>query len=220
MERATPLEMTEEQRASITLSLLKHAHERLVFGRRVRVLANELSAKIPEGSSVLDIGCGDGTIASAIMQHQPTLRIEGLEFAIRPSCQIPCTPFDGLHIPHASESFDVCMFVDVLHHTQNIPVLLAEASRVSQRYVLIKDHLSENQLDFRTLQVMDWVGNRPHGVVLPYAYKSRREWNSLFSEAGLNLCDLTDLMPIYPFPFTLIFGRKLHFIALLKKMSR
>jgi SAM-dependent methyltransferase len=219
MERVTPLELPKEEQGSIALSLVKHAHGRVVFGRRVRVLAEQLSTKIPEGSAVLDIGCGDGTIASAIMKHQPTLRIKGLEFALRPSCQIPCTPFDGARIPHPSESFDVCMFVDVLHHAQNIPVLLAEASRVSRRYVLIKDHLSENQLDFRTLQVMDWVGNRPHGVVLPYAYKSRREWNALFSGAGLNLCDFTDRMPIYPFPFALIFGRKLHFIALLEKTS-
>ena len=35
-------------------------HEKLVFGRRARVLAEELVKAIPdEGSTVLDVGCGN-----------------------------------------------------------------------------------------------------------------------------------------------------------------
>jgi len=55
---------------------------------------------------------------------------------------------------------------DVLHHTQDPAVLLREAVRVSRSFVLLKDHLDENILDDVTLRLMDWVGNRPHGVVL------------------------------------------------------
>jgi hypothetical protein len=112
------------------------------------------------------------------------------------------------------------MFVDVLHHapnSQGITRLLAEACRVSRRFVLIKDHLSESGFDFKTLQFMDWVGNRPHGVVLPYNYRSRDQWNQYFSLAGLNVHDWNDRIPIYPFPFSALFGRRLHFIARLEK---
>jgi SAM-dependent methyltransferase len=199
---------------------LKHAHKRAVFHRRVRVLAASLGAKIPPGSTALDIGCGDGTIATLIKKNDPTLTIQGIEIAPRPNCQIACTPFDGIHIPHETGSFDVCFFADVLHHAKNIPALLAEATRVSRRYVLIKDHLSESWLDFKTLQVMDWVGNRPHGVVLPYGYRSRSEWDGFFSEAGLALRDFTERIPIYPFPFSAVFGRRLHFVALLEKTKK
>ena len=209
----------KDKPASIGLSLVKAAHQRSVSGRRVRVLSEFLAAKIPAGASVLNIGCGDGTIASLITYQNPTVSIRGIEFAPRPACLIECAPFDGATIPHPSASFDVCMFVDVLHHApdaQGIARLLAEASRVSRRLILIKDHLSESRFDFKTLQFMDWVGNRPHGVVLPYNYQSRAQWNQYFSLSGLNVQDWNDQIPIYPFPFSALFGRRLHFIALLE----
>ena len=168
---------------------------------------------------MLDIGCGDGTIASLIQQINPTITIQGIEFAPRPSCRIPCKPFDGMTIPHESDSFDVCMFVDVLHHTHGIEMLLSEACRVSRRYILIKDHLAENWLDFKTLQFMDWVGNRPHGVVLPYNYQSTAQWDRYFSTAGLKVIDRQNKTTLYPFPFSALFGRKLHFVALMEKTN-
>jgi SAM-dependent methyltransferase len=209
--------MGKDAQSSLALSLLKRAHGNAVFERRVRVLAESLAAKIPSAASVLDIGCGDGTIAGLIMERNPTIAIQGIEFAPRPSCRIPCKAFDGASIPHAPGSFDVCMFVDVLHHTQGIETLLSEACRVSRRYVLIKDHLAENWLDFKTLQFMDWVGNRPHGVVLPYNYQNSNQWARYFSEAGLHMLARQDRVNLYPFPFSVLFGRKLHFIDLLEK---
>jgi SAM-dependent methyltransferase len=212
-------ELKDEHR-SIGLSLLRGAHQRAVFGRRVRVLTDLLVDRIPAGASVLDIGSGDGTIASLIAQKNPSVSIRGIEFAPRPTCLIECDPFDGTTIPHPSASFDVCMFVDVLHHApdeQGIARLLSEACRVSRRFVLIKDHLSESRFDFRTLQFMDWVGNRPHGVVLPYNYQSRAQWDRYFFQAGLKVQSWNDRIPTYPFPFSALFGRHLHFVALLEK---
>lgn len=214
--------MENDPQGSLALSLLKRAHGRAVFGRRVRVLSEFLADKIPPGASVLDIGCGDGTIASLITRQNPTVSIRGIEFAPRPTCLIECAPFNGSTIPYPNASFDVCMFVDVLHHAsdaQGITRLLSEACRVSRRFVLIKDHLSENRFDHKTLQLMDWVGNRPHGVVLPYNYQSRDHWNHYFSQASLSLRDWNDRIPIYPFPFSALFGRRLHFLALLEKHS-
>lgn len=211
--------MENKTQNSLTLSLLKRAHGTAVFNRRVRVLSESLAAEIPPGSSVLDIGCGDGTIASLIQNENPTVTIQGIEFAPRPSCRIPCKLFDGMKIPHESDSFDVCMFVDVLHHTHGIELLLSEACRVSRRYILIKDHRAETRLDFRTLQFMDWVGNRPHGVVLPYNYQSMAQWDRFFSNAGLKVVDCQNKTRLYPFPFSALFGRNLHFIALLEKAT-
>jgi SAM-dependent methyltransferase len=201
------------------LSWIGRWHQAFIFQRRARVLAEALAAQIPRNASVLDIGCGDGTIASLIARHRPDISIQGVEFLVRPECKIECRAFDGVSLPFADASFDVCLFVDVLHHTQDPAILLCEASRVSRSFVLLKDHLDENFFDDATLRFMDWVGNRPHGVVLTYNYQSRREWEEHFSTCGLAEASWTTQLPLYPAPFSLLVGRGLHFVALLRKIK-
>ncbi len=195
------------------LSWIARGHHALVFGRRSQVLADVLAPLLPQGARVLDIGCGDGTIAALLSERRPDLRLEGVEYAPRPTCRIPCRSFDGEHLPFVDNTFDVSLFVDVLHHTPDVTVLLREAARVARAAVVLKDHLSENSIDHAILRVMDWVGNRPHGVVLPYNYQSRQQWQRHFADCGLHVVQLTIGVPLYPFPFSLIFGRRLHFVA-------
>lgn len=192
-------------------------HRAFVFERRTRVLAEMLAAQIPERASVLDIGCGDGTIGSLIAQLRPDISIQGVEFLVRPECKIECRAFDGISLPFPDGSFDVCSFVDVLHHTQDPMVLLREATRVSRSWVLLKDHLDENILDHLTLRLMDWVGNRPHGVVLTYNYQSRSQWAQYFTKCGLVETNWTTRVPLYPAPVSFVAGRGLHFVTLLRK---
>ncbi len=178
-----------------------------------------LAAQIPPSASVLDIGCGDGAIGKLIAQIRPDISIQGVEFLVRPECKIECSAFDGSSLPFPSDSFDVCLFVDVLHHTQDPAILLHEAVRVSRSFVLLKDHLDENILDHVTLRFMDWVSNRPHGVVLTYNYQSRREWAEYFLRGGLAETTWTTRVPLYPPPVSLLAGRGLHFVSLLRKIK-
>jgi SAM-dependent methyltransferase len=201
------------------LSWIARSHRALVFGRRARVLADALAPLMPaEARTVLDIGCGDGTIARLLAERRPDLAIEGVEVIPRPTCQIPCRAFDGAKLPFADCSFDICLFVDVLHHTTDVTQLLREAARVSRSYVVLKDHLSENSFDHATLRAMDWVGNRPHGVTLTYNYQSLSQWQQHFAACGLRTAQLSTALPLYPFPFSQLFGRKLHFVAQLAKL--
>jgi len=108
--------------------------------------------------------------------------------------------------------------VDVLHHTTDVTQLLREAARVARSTVVLKDHLSENFFDHATLRVMDWVGNRPHGVTLTYNYQSLHQWQQHFATCGLQPAQFSTNLPLYPFPFSLLFGRKLHFVAQLPKL--
>jgi SAM-dependent methyltransferase len=197
--------------------LVGKIHKRVVHGRRVSVLARMLAERLLPSQRVLDIGCGDGTISALVKEYVPGIEIQGLEVLVRPDCKIPCQPFDGLSLPFADCTFDVCLFVDVLHHSLEIPTLLREAARVGRSFVLVKDHLSETWLDRITLQFMDWVGNRPHGVALPYNYQSRKQWLAHFHACGLAELTCETRVPLYAPPMSLLFGRKLHFISLLRK---
>lgn len=209
--------MASTPQTSWPLSWISRWHHAFVFHRRTRVLAEMLAAQIPQGASVLDIGCGDGTVGSLIAQLRPDVSIQGVEFMVRPGCKIACRPFDGSALPFAEACFDVCLFVDVLHHTPDPAILLREAFRVTRAFVLLKDHLDENFIDNLTLRFMDWVGNRPHGVVLAYNYQSRKQWAEHFSHCGLAEVNWTTQVPLYEWPLRLLAGRRLHFVSLLRK---
>ncbi|MBS1839309.1 MAG: class I SAM-dependent methyltransferase [Acidobacteria bacterium] len=199
------------------MSVLSKLHETLVHRRRVRITAQLLAGEIPQGASVLDVGCGDGSIAGQIAQLRPDISIRGVEVMARPGCKVACQDFDGQHLPFADGSFDVCLMVDVLHHTPDVAVLLREGRRVGKSYILLRDHLSENSLDHFTLRLLDWFGNRPHGVRLTYNYQSRAMWEHAFAQCGLELEHWRGDASTYPPPVDWVAGRKLHFIARLKK---
>lgn len=200
-------------REAAATQILGKAHNRLVFRRRIVVLAEYLGAMIPPGSRILDIGCGDGTLDRLLMERSGEIQIEGAEILPRESCAIPCHAFDGMKLPFPDKSFDGCMFVDVLHHASDAAAILREARRVANRFVLIKDHLAENRFAHLRLRFMDWVGNRPHGVSLPYNYFSARQWSEIFQEVGLEPESTEHEVPLYPPPFSGVFGTGLHFIS-------
>lgn len=196
------------------------AHDAYIVDRRVSRLATLLARVPPEGASVLDVGCGSGEVLAEITQQRPDLlaHATGIDVLIRPKTVFPITQFDGVTIPFPDKSFDVVMFVDVLHHTEDALVLLNEARRVARRQVVIKDHLNERALDRWTLRFMDWVGNARHGVNLPYNYLSRAEWDEAFAAAGLEVSDWFTKLDVYPAPGRWVFGRGLHMIATLVPM--
>lgn len=190
-----------------------HIHEKAVFDRRVLTIADALGPLVPEHGTLLDVGTGDGQIAQLIADRGTGVTVEGIDIMLRPQTHIPVTLFDGDTIPHEDNSFDAVSFVDVLHHTDNPARLIAEAARVARKAVLIKDHFAETGLDHTTLRFMDWVGNAPHGVVLPYNYAAQAEWRGWFRQAGLEVETLTKNVPLYPAPFSWAFGRGLHFVT-------
>jgi SAM-dependent methyltransferase len=195
-------------------SLIGAAHRYLAFDRRTHVLASRLAKMLPSGS-VLDVGCGEGTIDMLIERARPDVEISGVDVLVRPSAQINVRPFDGRKLPFNNGSFDTLMFVDVLHHTDDAIVLLNEARRVARKSIILKDHTMDGVLAYQTLRFMDYVGNAHHGVALPYNYWPERRWREAFVEAGLQLTSWEARIPLYPFPASLIFGRGLHFIAAL-----
>lgn len=196
-------------------AVLNAVHNSAVHNRRVRVLSRHLAAIIPHGGRVLDIGCGDGLISRALMALRPDLAIEGVDVLIRPVTHIRVTSFDGDVLPFGDKSFGYVTIVDVLHHTIDPVIMLAEACRVARKGVVIKDHLRQGLGAGVTLRVMDWVGNRGHDVVLPFNYLTRAQWDAAFLRARLDVVTWKEELRLYPPPARYLFDRHLHFVALL-----
>jgi len=202
---------------TLARDVLDRVHGGYVHRRRVDVLARELSQLVEPNSSVLDVGTGDGLLASRVRDSIASLDVRGVDTLVRPGCLVPLQEFDGHVLPYGDASFDYVMFVDVLHHTDDPEALLREASRVARRAVLIKDHLLEGVGAGATLRFMDWIGNARHGVVLPFNYWRRRQWSSAFARLALDVTFWKVDLRLYPTVANWLFGRSLHFIARLER---
>lgn len=195
------------------MSFLHKVHGGFVFPRRISRLAPKFADLIPAGARVLDVGCGNGCLAFEISKLRTDLTFEGIDVLIRDENFIPVTKFDGVHIPYGDRSFDVVIFADVLHHTDDPRILLKEAKRVTRFAVVIKDHTRDGVLAGPRLRFMDWVGNARHGVALPYNYWPRTKWRSELGSLALIEDTWGDRLDLYPWWANWIFGSSLHFVA-------
>jgi SAM-dependent methyltransferase len=188
-------------------------HSTVIFPRRVRVIADAIQDLMPEGAHILDVGSGDGSIAKALWDGPRNLTIHAIDAIERPETKFKVQRVDGQLLPFENGAFDIVSFVDVLHHTADPRTLLREAARVARQFVIIKDHFAENGLDHAILRFMDWAGNAPYKVALPYNYMSRTSWDHLWRDSGLEIETMRGRLELYPFPLSSVCGRDLHFIA-------
>jgi SAM-dependent methyltransferase len=198
------------------MSFLDLLHGGYVHKRRISVLSDWCSSLIPQNANVLDVGSGDGRLARLVADKRPDISIRGLDVRVRAGAAISVERFNGRSIPYGDGSFDVVMFVDVLHHTADPMILLREAVRVARQVILIKDHSLRGAFAYSTLRLMDWVGNARHNVDLPYNYWTPAEWHGAFDKLGLAVSSWEPNLKLYAFPADLVFGRSLHFIAVLR----
>lgn len=195
------------------MNLLEIFHGGYVHRRRVRVLAGEIADLLPDQGHMLDVGCGDGLLASVIQSKKPGVTVTGIDVMARPGTHIPVTEFDGYTIPFPDRSFESVIFVDVLHHTNHPAVLLREAVRVARESIVLKDHTRDGIAAEITLRFMDRTGNRRHHVALPHNYWPEKKWFEVFNTLGLTVRTWKSRLGLYPPPADWLFGRSLHFVA-------
>ena len=193
--------------------MLDSIHENYTYGRRVSVLSKHMASLIDPGSSILDVGCGDGQISELIAGGVDNSAIEGIDVMERSISSIKVTKYDGYTFPFEDNSFDTCTFVDVLHHADDAATVMAEAGRVARKHIIIKDHLTDGFLNEPVLKFMDYVGNKRHGVALPYYYMSKPQWHAHFKNLGWSVDSWETDIGIYPAWCSWAFDRELHFIA-------
>jgi SAM-dependent methyltransferase len=193
------------------------AHQKLSHSRRTQILAKELARRIlslgVESARVLDVGCGDLSLAQALSEAAPGIIIHGIDIHSPPKDLSTMDPiwkeyrqFDGEVIPYESDSFDVILFSDVLHHVPGElrEDLLRSAGEVG-RFVLIKDHFEYGWISRQMLRAMDFLGNFGYGISIPNRYFDQTSFAALVSQAdlcvkrlevGIRLYDHLPLLPL------------------------
>ena len=95
--------------------------------------------------------------------------------------------------------------------------MFKEIVRVTDKYIIVKDHIRSNFLSYLKLKFMDDVGNGYIGVNCPYNYLTKKQWEQLFKENNLKVVRCKTKLHLYKGLFHKIFDSDLHFIVLLEK---
>jgi hypothetical protein len=134
---------------------------------------------------VLDFGSGDGWFASQVLAEQRARDLVPLDVKKRERVFVEplvCAP--GAPLPFPDNTFDLAYSVDVLHHCSDPFMQLDELTRVSRRYLLIKDHNYSGTVGRLALAVLDELGNRKFGIPSPYNYQHAWSWTDHLARRG------------------------------------
>lgn len=170
--------------ARLVHATLRVTNERIMFPRRYAFLTKDLSPFLAGARSVLDVGSSNGRLISKLTAGLDSPRVVGVDVFVQADSVIPIEQYDGATLPFADGSFDTVVLIDVLHHADDPPALLAEAARVAKQHVLVKDHYFKSRLDWQILQMGRLRGQRsprdPPALQLPgfsgVAQSDRRSW--------------------------------------------
>ena len=157
-------------------------HNDNAHSNRIESIVEKLIFVIPSDSKILDVGCGDGLLASRLKNELIGIDIQGVDTVEQKKKFIPVELFDGRTLPYPNKSFDVVLLMDVLHHAREPSMLLKECMRVSRKAVIIKDHTWWNPIGLGFLYLSDYISNKPKGVDLPMNFIHRSRWPELFKE--------------------------------------
>lgn len=178
-------------------------HRRLLHSKRIATLSERLVALVPDGAELLDLGCGDLTLAALIHQQRKLRRCVGADiWPLRSALPDGCSYVQidaGQALPWDADAFDIVLLVDALHHCDDPAAVLREALRVGRR-VIVKDHFEYGAATRLLLRTMDYVGNHAYGVSVPERY---------FTESGfLSLVESLDARLVCPVDRNLgLYGR-------------
>ncbi len=196
-------------------AIMRSAHAP-IYASRLRALVGAIVPHLRPGDRILDVGCGVGTLAAAILDDPARpegVTAQGLESHPRGGEPIPVTAYDGGRFPFDDGAFDVVIVADVLHHDHEPGRVLEECVRVSRRLVIVKDHQVRGPLAQQRISLIDWAANAPHGVPCLYRYNTPAEWRRVPEDLGVGLLHERSAMNLYPPFVNLLFGRALQYMA-------
>lgn len=193
--------------------LMRAAHLKLIYKRRVKALANVIAPMLNPGL-ILDVGCGNGSMAALLMSMRPDTKVIGLDIHLWPGAVIEVIQYTGDVIPFDDRLFSSVLTVDTLHHAEEAVGLLTECLRVTCGNVVIKDHFYRNPLEHMLLRILDLGGNAAHGIARPGHYFTRTKWTQTLHAVGaVEQCRYERIPNMYPEPLQTIIGQKIQFVA-------
>jgi len=153
------------------------------INRSKRILDPILS-QIDINKSVLEIGAGSCDITHYLTKNKfevIPVDIQDISFFTK----IKPILYDGKKLPFSDKRFGTSLLITVLHHVDKPEKLLMEASRVSERVIIVED-VYENFIQKCLTYFMDSVINFEF-FNHPRSNKTDTEWKKTFDKLNLKL---------------------------------
>jgi ubiquinone/menaquinone biosynthesis C-methylase UbiE len=149
-------------------------------------MALEIAQLIPQGSRVLDVGCGNGFIAHHLraLLGAPVI---GIDVAKSTQAQINYQQYDGQSFPLNDKAVDAALFCYVLHHAQGLQEIFRELRRTLRDggLLLVYEDIPEHWWDRIVCAIHNRKWRRRTG---PCTFRGEREWYDTFASEGFELC--------------------------------
>lgn len=168
---------------------------------------------IPSG---VDVGAGDGWFADSMMRSGLVGQCVPVDVVRREMVVLEPVLYDGERLPFDDHSADLVYALDVVHHAKDPLALLSEMTRVSRRWLLLKDHTYTTVAGSLTLRILDEIGNRRFSIASPGNYQHRFDWFAHLRQRGFSNVTLLHPAPVHGG----LLGRltnRLQFIALFER---
>ncbi len=156
------------------------------YARNSKAYFKQCMQWIDENSTVLDIGCGNGYNSIEFMKRF-NLNLVGLDIDNFLTTSIPFRKFDGKNIPFPEKSFDISMFLYVLHHAIDQEQLLLEAKKVTKKYVIVYEDVVNNRFDKVANKLHGKIFNGIYDISNKCTFRSEKEWMDIFERCGFEV---------------------------------
>lgn len=147
-EKHLPEEETRRRLRSFYLKYPPQIKQRV---DRAQHRVDDFAPLIARPNSILDVGCGDGSIATAFAERYdiPKEKTYGLDLVPILSPAVVGLHYDAEgNIPLPDKSVSLTSLFVVLHHVSDPEKLIREVCRVTRHNVIIRDHDNNDDVEF------------------------------------------------------------------------
>ena len=148
-------------------------------------MALEIAQLVPKGSEMLDVGCGNGFIAHHLGALLCT-SVVGIDLGDSAEAPIDYRRYDGAQFPLTDNSFDAVLLCYVLHHAQDVRVVLNEMRRVLRdggRAIIYED-IPGSWWDKGVCWIHNQQWRRRTGAC---TFRRESKWRALFESFGFEI---------------------------------
>lgn len=157
---------------------------------RARSIIKHFINLISASDRIIDIGAGKGWVPK-LLEQEHKLNITALDVVDHNTAGINLNIYNGTRLPYKEDTFDVCLLIFVLHHTDNPERLIKEALRVTRKKVIIIEDTPKNKFECYLQEKIDYYFNHRKfkDIHIAHNVMSEKDWLKLFNELKIKVIE-------------------------------